>query len=277
MKKALLRTVVCVVFFLCAVFPFIAYAKTNRDKSQLFSAQAIIIVNVSQEVVLYSRNIRKRYAPASTVKILTALVALEELGSRAQVAVSKKAAETERTKIWLPRGAVYSALDLINAILISSANDASVALAEAVAGTEEAFAQKMNKKARQLGARNSNFVNASGLPDKNQYTTAYDLYLITKAALRKSEIYNIMRKRKESIKGTRGKEITLVNHNKLIFRKNYPTVLLKTGYTRSAKHCYAGKIYLNGREYVFAFLKSSKPWKDIDRIISFIKSIKSKQ
>ena len=166
---------------------------------------------------------------------------------------------------------MYNALDLINAILISSANDASVALAEAVAGTEKEFAKKMNATARELGAQDSHFANASGLPNKDQYTTVYDLHLIAKEALKRPDIYNIMRKRKMTIQGSRGKEIQLVNHNKLLFRKNYPVVLLKTGYTKSAKHCYVGKIYLNGGEYVFAFLKSRKPWTEIDHIISLIK------
>ena len=276
MKRILVGLVVCIFVVLCHAPHLIAKSKTKSvvSEGQLFSAKAIIIVKASTGKVLYSRNIHQRFAPASTVKILTAFVALEQLGMRAHVSVSRKAANAQPTKLCLSPGSVYDSLDLINAILISSANDASVALAEAAAGTEEEFAKKMNKKAKQLGAKNSNFTNASGLPDKNQYTTVYDLYRITKKALSQPDINSIMRKRKERIKSLGGKENALLNHNKLLFRKNYPTVLLKTGYTRSAKHCFAGKIYVNGSEYVFAFLKSSKPWKDIDAIISFIKRSK---
>ena len=146
-------------------------------------------------------------------------------------------------------------------------------MAEAVSGTEEEFARKMNEKAKSFGAKESNFTNASGLPSKNQYSTTYDLYRITKAAIKNDDVYNIMRKKKKKIKGTKGKEITLVNHNKLLFKKSYPLVLLKTGYTKPAKHCYAGKIYYKGRQYVFAFLKSRKPWQDIEKLIQLIKKI----
>jgi D-alanyl-D-alanine carboxypeptidase len=231
----------------------------------------VILVDVTANKVIYSRQRNKKFAPASTVKLLTALIALEELGLDKNVEISRKASQTQPSKIWLPEGAVFSSGDLINAALISSANDASVALAESVSGSEWKFAQKMNAKAKALGAKNSNFVNASGLPVKGQYTTAYDLYRIAKAAIKDDSIYNIMRKRQETIRGTKGRAIALVNHNKLLFKKSYPLILLKTGYTKSAKHCYAGKIYLNGRQYVFAFLKSRKPWSDIDALIRIIK------
>ncbi len=266
----------CIGFFVVfGISPF-SYAKAKKKRSSsaagsAFSAQAIIIVDVTKNRTLYSRNSHARYAPASTVKLLTALVALEQLGMKSQVRISRKAANTEPTKIWVSAGDSYRSGDLINAILVSSANDASVALAEAAAGSEREFAKRMNRRARKLGAKNSNFINASGLPGKGQYTTAYDLYRIAKAATANTTLNAILRKRKETIKSSRGKTTNLTNHNKLVFRRKYPVVLLKTGYTRSARHCYAGRIYLNGREYVFAFLKSGKPWTDIDKIISFIK------
>lgn len=258
-----------------------SFAKSKKQsksrKKDSISAEAVILVDVSKNKILYSLRIHKKYAPASTVKILTALVALEELGENTNVKISKKASQVEPSKLWLTEGQIYNSLDLINAVLISSANDASVALAEAVAQTEEGFAKKMDKRAKQLGAKNSRFMNASGLPAKNQYSTAYDLYRITKAALKNPDICNIMKKKKEKIKcvNGNGKEYTLINHNKLVFKNSNPTILLKTGYTKSAKHCYAGKIYMNGKEYVFAFLKSRNPWDDIDYLVSLIKRKKS--
>lgn len=277
MRRVWLRFGICVIVLLY----FLSHAtvqaktKTSRASKPQFTAQAIIIVNTSKNKVLYSRNIHKRFPPASTVKLLTGLLACEQLGPQTPVTISKKAAAAEPTKLWLRAGDVYGATDLINAMLMSSANDASIALAEAVAGSEGAFANTMNKRARQLGAKNSHFTNASGLPDSNQYATAYDLYRIARTALQRQEIYNIMRTPQKRIKSRRGRATSFTNHNKLVFRKNYPTVVLKTGYTRSAKHCYAGKIYLDGKEYAFAFLKSSSPWKDIDRIISLIRQSKS--
>jgi len=226
---------------------------------------------VTANRVLYSKKRHKKYAPASTIKVLTGLIAIEGLGLNKDVKISRKASQAEPTKIWLPEGAVYKSGDLINAVLISSANDASVAVAEAVSGSESAFAKKMTKRARAMGAKNSNFKNASGLPAKGQYSTAYDLYRIMKYAIKNDDVYNIMKTKRKKIKGTKGKQVPLVNHNKLLFKKSYPLIVLKTGYTKSAKHCYVGKIYYKGRQYVFAFLKSRKPWSDIDAFIRLIK------
>ncbi|MFC1646126.1 D-alanyl-D-alanine carboxypeptidase family protein [Candidatus Omnitrophota bacterium] len=250
----------------CRVFSF---AESKNQK--LVTAQSAILVDVTANRVLYSKKRHKKFAPASTIKILTGLIAIEELGLNKNVKISKKASQAEPTKIWLPQGAVYKSGDLINAVLISSANDASVAVAEAASGSEWRFAKKMTEKAKELGAKNSNFLNASGLPAKGQYSTAYDLYRIMKGAVKNDHVYNIMRQKIKKIKGTKGKTIKLVNHNKLLFKKSYPLVVLKTGYTKSAKHCYVGKIYYKGRQYVFAFLKSRKPWRDIDRFIKLIK------
>lgn len=255
--------------FILSCCRVLSFAESKNQK--LVTAQSAILVDVTANKVLYSKKRHKKFAPASTIKILTGLIAIEELGLDKNVEISKKASKAEPTKVWLPEGAVYKSGDLISAVLISSANDASVALAEAVSGSEWKFAKKMNQRAKELGAKNSNFLNASGLPAKGQYSTAYDLYRIMKGAIKNDHVYDIMRQKRKKIKGGKGKTIKLRNHNKLLFKKSYPLVVLKTGYTKSAKHCYVGKIYLNGRQYVFAFLKSRKPWRDIDRFIKLIK------
>ena len=262
------------IFFICVFISFFlifnCFAKSNNK--QFVTAQSAILVDLNKNKILYSKDIHTKRAPASTIKILAALVALEKIGTNTDVKISKTAVSVEPTKIWLAQGAKYNSLDLINAILISSANDASIALAEAVSGSEPEFAKIMTKKARQLGAKNSNFKNASGLPKKNQYSTAYDLYRIVKAAFKNSVIYQTMKKKKEKIKGTLGKEITLTNHNKMLFRKAYPLVLVKTGYTKSARHCFAGVVYFGKRKYAIVILKSRKPWTDIENLLGLIES-----
>ena len=267
MKRILTAFTTCL--FLISCCGILSFAESKNQK--LVTAQSAILVDVTANRVLYSKKRHRKLAPASTVKVLTGLIAIEQLGLNKKVKISRKASRTQPTKVWLPEGAKYSSGDLINAVLISSANDASVAVAEAVSGSEWRFAQIMNKRAKQLGARNSNFLNASGLPAKGQYSTAYDLYRIMKGAIKNDHVYNIMRKKVKRIKGTKGKTIKLVNHNKLLFKKNYPLIVLKTGYTKSAKHCYVGKIYYKGRQYVFAFIKSRKPWTDIDAFLKLIK------
>jgi len=268
MRKFYLRYSICLLVLFC----FVLTSFAEFDKKKLVTAQSAILVDLNKNKILYSKNIHTKRAPASTIKILTALVALEKIGTNADVKISKNATSVEPTKIWLAQGAKYNSLDLINAILISSANDASIALAEAVSGSEPEFAKIMTMRAKQLGAKNSNFKNASGLPKKNQYSTAYDLYRIVKAALKNSVIYQTMKKKREKIKGTLGKEITLTNHNKMLFRKVYPLVLVKTGYTKSARHCFAGVAYFGKRKYAIIILKSRKPWTDIENLLELIKN-----
>lgn len=268
MKKIWAALIAVSFILFCLDIP--SFAKSN--KKIFITAESAILVDLTRNRILYSKNIHNKCAPASTIKILTALVALEGLGAQKEVEVSKKANGVQPSKIWLSQYATYNSLDLINAVLISSANDASVALAEATAGTEAEFAKIMNKKAGSLGAKHSNFINASGLPAENQYSTAYDLYRITKAAFKNSIIYQIMKKKRETIKDSSGKEIKLINHNKLLFRKTYPLVLGKTGYTKSARHCYAGVAYFDKKEYAIVILKSRKPWDDIEKLLGLVKN-----
>jgi len=269
MNRKYLAAGICLCFLFLYVFN--CFAKLEK-KASVVTASSAIVVDLKKNKIAYSKNIHIKRAPASTIKILTALVALERLGPDTIVEVSRNASLAEPSKIWLKPGEKYRSIDLIKAVLISSANDASVALAEAVAGSESQFAKIMNKKARSLGAKNSNFINASGLPAKNQYTTAYDLYRITKAALKNPVIYQIMKKKKTVIQGSDGRSIDLVNHNKLLLKKSYPLVLVKTGYTKSARHCYSGIAYAKNKEYAIVILRSRKPWTDIDNLLGLVKA-----
>ncbi|HAJ56550.1 MAG TPA: hypothetical protein DCL35_02140 [Candidatus Omnitrophica bacterium] len=241
-------------------------ARSKKNKTSV-TAQAVYAVDLANNKVLFSRNARLRFQPASTVKLLTALVVLEHLKLEDEIVVSARAAGVEPTKAGLRAGVAYSAKDLLEALLATSANDAGIALAEAVSGTEAKFSALMNKKARSIGCRNSNFTNATGLPNKYQRTTAYDLSLITKAAFGDTFIRSTMKKKAVSIKGSDGRLITRNNHNKLLWRLKNPSVLGKTGYTKSAGHCYAGVAYYKGRNVSVVIMKSRKPWADIYAIL----------
>ena len=149
-----------------------------------------------------------------------------------------------------------------------------MALAEAVAGTQEEFARLMNEKAKALGAKESYFSNPTGLPDRRQLTSAYDLTLITRAAFSKPFIASVMKKKVVVIAGSDGKRIVRQNHNKMLWRVPYPLVLGKTGYTIAAKHCYAGIAYYDDKRVSIVFMKSRKPWPDVYSILSLSKKHK---
>lgn len=245
--------------------PFI-FAKELNSPS--LTASSAVIVRSGDGTILYGKSPLLKLSPASTAKVMTVLIALEDLNLNKQILISSNAAGVEPTKVWLREGATYTMRDLIKAALINSANDASIAIAEAISGSEEKFVSIMNQKARELGMKDTLFVNASGLPDKKKsYTTTYDLTILMREAVRDSLFVKIANLKEVAIKGSNGKKIYLRNHNKMLWRK--PGVIGKTGYTLKAKHCFVGLDTSPNNPVAFAILASKSPWKDVEKILEF--------
>ena len=169
-----------------------------------------------------------------------------------------------RSKIYLKPGRTYQANDLINAVLLASANDASVALAEKIGGSEKRFAQMMTRKAKLLGARNTVCKTASGLTKTDQCSTSRDLALVFNQAMQNKEFASRMKYTK--VTTSYGK--TLWNHNKALWRIS-GAMGGKTGYTRAARQTYVGKFEKNGEELVVAIMGSESMWDDISRLVSY--------
>lgn len=246
-----------------------AWAGKNKRKSKVYeiTARAVYAIDDTRSKVLISKNAHLKLQPASIVKLLTALVVLDHLKLDEMVEVSSGAVSVEPTRAGLRKGVCYSVRDLLEVLVATSANDAGVALAQAVAGSEKGFASLMNKKARDLGALDSNFTNATGLPDPKQATTAYDYSIITREAFNQPFIVSLMKKKYVTIKGSDGIVIQRQNHNKLLWRLSDPLVLGKTGYTHRAGHCYAGIAYYDNRRVCVVILKSRRPWEDIYAVL----------
>jgi D-alanyl-D-alanine carboxypeptidase (penicillin-binding protein 5/6) len=245
--------------------------KSSAPASSGVTAQAAYAVDYTNKKVLFSRNPHQRMYPASTTKLMTALVVLDLLDLEKKITIPAVAVCVEPTKAGLSQNVRYSVSDLLKVMVATSANDAAVALAVAAAGSEEKFALLMTKKAQKLGARNTRFANASGLPNQRQYTTAYDLSIITRAAFSHPFIEKVMKRKTVTITGSDGVKITRNNHNKLLWRVSDPCVLGKTGYTRAAGHCYAGIAYFGNRRASVVILKSQKPWQDLYNILNIKK------
>ncbi|MFH0877986.1 MAG: serine hydrolase [Candidatus Omnitrophota bacterium] len=239
----------------------------KKKSSKGVTAQSVYAVDYTNRRVLFSRNPRQTFFPASTTKLMTALVVLDQLDLNQQIKVSSKAVGVTPTRAGLTKGATYSVRDLLELLLAASANDAAVTLAEGVAGSEQDFVVLMNKKAKALGCKDSNFANASGLPNKKQVTTAYDLSIIVRAALSNSFVLETMKAKYVSATGSDDKKIKKKNHNKMLWKTKDPCVLGKTGYTIAARHCFAGIAYYDDHRVSFVILKSRKPWQDICRIL----------
>ena len=234
------------------------------------TAPCAVILDADRGRLLYAKGPHVKRPPASTVKVLTALVALERLPLNAWVRVSPRAASRERVHIGSRIGEHFRVRDLLRAMLISSANDAATALAEAAAGSEPEFADLMTQKARALGARNSRFRTASGLPAKEQYSTAYDLAVIMNAARRSALILETLRQKHGFIRSREGRSVVLRNHNKMLWRVP-GAVVGKTGWTRRAQHCYVAFVDSGSRHFVIAFLGSHRLWRDAAALVHAVR------
>lgn len=236
----------------------------RRFKMNGISAKSIIIIDSHSGKTLHSRSPDAPRQPASTIKVLTGMIAIDVLKNKDRVPVSKKAAKQPRSKIYLDPRKTYQANDLINAVLLASANDASVALAEKIAGSEKSFAGKMTALARRWGARNTVCKTASGLTARGQKSTARDLAIIFRRAMQDREFAARMKKTKAHTTG--GK--LLRNHNKALWQID-GSLGGKTGYTSAARQTYVGKFKRGGDEIIVAIMGSESMWADIKRLVDY--------
>ncbi len=211
------------------------------DNKPSVNSAAAIVMEASTGAILYSKNIHKTYYPASITKILTALLAIENSSLGETVDFSKKAiydVDLDSSRIGIDVGEKLTMEQSLYGIMLESANEVSYAIAEHVSGSEKAFADLMNKKAKELGCTDSNFVNPHGLPDPDHYTSAYDMALIARAAINNDIFRQITGTRTYVIPPTNIQEETryLANHHKFVngARKYDGVIGGKTGYTSKA-------------------------------------------
>jgi D-alanyl-D-alanine carboxypeptidase (penicillin-binding protein 5/6) len=246
-----------------------ANATTLGDLSRV-TARAAIVVDNETDQVLFARNPNTQLPPASTTKLITAVVAMKSGRLDRDVKVSKYASSMQPSKIWLQPGWSMNMRDLVYAMLLRSANDASVVVAEGLAGSVQNFSRRMNTTAKSLGAQRSNFVNPNGLPARGHYSTAADLAAIVRHALTIPEMRQIMSQRTKTIHPRSGsrRDIRLRTTNKLLGKRPYK-LIGKTGYTRRAKRCFAGAASLNGREVLVVVLGSNDLWGDLELLVEY--------
>ena len=228
------------------------------------SSRSAIIMDTGTGQILYAHDPDRNGQPASTIKILTGLIAMKSLRDSTTVEVSHKASKMPRSKIYLHQGRKYKADDLINAVLISSANDASVALAEKVAGSEQTFTKLMNHKARQLGARSTLCKSASGLTVRGQHSTVRDLATIFNGAMQDEEFATRMSKIRTRTSYGR----LLKNHNRALWRID-GAMGGKTGYTHLARQTYVGMFEREGKAITVAIMGSETMWDDISNLVEY--------
>ncbi len=240
--------------------------------SKQISARSAIIIDAESGRTLFAKEPDNPRQPASTIKILTGMIALQSLSGSEQVEVSRWAAGQPRSKVDLNPKKQYKANDLINAVLLASANDASVALAEKIAGSESSFARMMTEKARQWGARNTVCKTATGLTAKGQTSTARDLAVMFRHAMQHPSFASRMKQVK--VKTSYG--TLLRNHNKALWQVE-GTQGGKTGFTNAARQTYVGKFKRGDQEIVVAVMGCETMWADVKKLVQHGFSLRSPQ
>jgi serine-type D-Ala-D-Ala carboxypeptidase (penicillin-binding protein 5/6) len=234
------------------------------------SAASVIVVDANTGKTLYEKNPDQVRAPASTQKLLTALIVAESGFLDRQITVLPTDTMAEPVKLNIKAGDTYQRIDLLRALLVKSPNDVARCLARDNAGSVEAFAEVMNRRAQQLGAVHSHFVNPNGLPVPGQYSTARDLALIARAAYANPTIRSIVCLPQLVFRFANGRTRELENTNKLLRRLPYCNGM-KTGYTDSAGKCLIASGTRPGRDVIVVVLgdTSSRVWRDASALLSW--------
>lgn len=240
--KAVISLFLAGIVFLNAATSVKAENAAEKKTKNLFPAKSVILTESATGQVLYSQNPDEKLPIASVTKIMTLLIAAEEMKEgritmEDTVTASFHAFSMEGSVIWLNEGEKMSLYDITRSIVISSANDACAALAEYIAGSEDAFVQRMNKRAAELGMTNTSFVNSTGLDADNHYSTAADVAKMA-AELRKYDYYDeFLLTRLTYVREGTDRATQLLNTNRLLSYKGITG--LKTGTTDNAGYCFA--------------------------------------
>ncbi|WP_455661285.1 D-alanyl-D-alanine carboxypeptidase family protein [Pradoshia sp.] len=230
------------IFTLSVSGPAFATEKTNTNTTELApNAKSAILIEMNTGSVIYDKNKDEQLSPASMTKIMTMLLIMEALDKKQitmdeKVRASEYAASMGGSQIFLEPGEEMTVEQLLRGIAIGSGNDASVAMAEKLAGSEQEFVKLMNKKVKNLGLKNTKFQNATGLPVADHYSTAHDMAVMARELLKHEEITKFTSLYESYLRENSDKKFWLVNTNRLV--KFYPGVDgLKTGFTHEAKYC----------------------------------------
>lgn len=260
--KRIITFIIVITILMTSIAPAIKVSADTKAKPLDITSTAAVLIEGSTGAIIYDKNKDEKLKPASITKIMTLLLIFEAIESGKikltdEVSVSEYAASMGGSQVYLEPFEVQSVDTMIKCISIASANDASVAMAEYIAGSEESFVQRMNERAKELGMNNTHFVNACGLDEDNHYSSAYDIALMSRELITKHrEITKYSTVWMDTIIHTTRKgqsEFGLTNTNKLIKYYNGITGL-KTGSTGLAKYCLSATASRDGMDLIAVIL-----------------------
>lgn len=259
-----MRTLLCLCLLLCVAMP----APANGAVLPAITAEAAVVMDLDTGQVLYGKGEHERRPPASLTKVMTGYLAGKQFQTQQWITVSETAASTGESSLNLKTGDVLTFDALLHGALMKSANDACVALAEYMAGTEKNFVQNMNLQACLLGCKDTNFCNSNGLPAEGHYSSAYDLALMTRAAMQNETFAAIVQKQQYMVHWQDGRQLLVRNTNRLL--REYPGAIgVKTGTTNEAGQCLIAVAEKAGKRVIVVVLKSKNRFYDAVALLDY--------
>ena len=241
----------------------VSYTAYAQDDKLSISAEAYVLFCADNGKILNSKNKNKKMKPASTTKLMTSLIALEESASNDKQVKFTEEMIAEGSSMYLKTGEVVKLSDLATGMMMASGNDAANATAISVSGSIEKFSDRMNERAKLIGMENTNFVTPSGLDDENHYSTAYDMALLMSYALENEDFAKLTSQKSAEVSFIEpsSKKTTYSNHNRLLSMYEYCTGG-KTGYTMSAGRCLVSSAKKDGLTLICVTLNDRNDWQD---------------
>jgi D-alanyl-D-alanine carboxypeptidase (penicillin-binding protein 5/6) len=231
------------------------------------SAEGVFVIDVDSAVPIYQKNANDQLYPASTTKMMTALVAVESYGLDEIVEVPEATYSGSMMKLF--PGEKISVENLLNGLLINSGNDAAEVLAAYYPGGRDQFMLRMNERALELGLKSTNFVNPSGLPDPNHVSSAWDLGQLAAVVMRNEDLKSIVKVREKTVYGTKGEKHILRTTNQLL--GTIPGLDgVKTGYTEEAGEVLVSSVTRKGHRVVIVLLKSNDRFGETKKIVDWV-------
>ena len=259
-----MKKILSLIITLFILLPYLAVLSSAEVGGLSLCANSAILADAETGKVLFEKSADKVLPMASTTKIMTALVAIENCPLEKVVTVDDRAVGTEGSSVYLQKGEKMTMEDLVYSLLLQSANDAAAAIAFEISGSIEGFAGLMNKKAESLGLKSTHFTNPHGLDDDNHHTTARELMLICAEALKNKTFAKAVSTVKHTVSGNR----TLVNHNRLL-RTYDGCIGVKTGFTKKCGRCLVSAAKRNGTTLICVTLNDPDDWNDHRKLFDF--------
>ena len=269
MKKDNKWIYIALLLLIATIFSFLTiYAfGEHRGANISISAKSAVLYQPETKKIIFEKDADKRLPMASTTKIMTALIALDNCKLDEIVQIDDRSVGIEGSSAYLTAGEALTMEELLYALLLQSANDSAVAIAYYIGGSIDAFAGIMNEKAASLGLSNTHFTNPHGLDDNDHYTTASDLAIIAAEAIRNNKFKEIVSTYKKSF--TNGEKTrTYVNHNKLL-RLYDGCIGVKTGFTKKSGRCLVGAAEKDGLTFISVTLNAPSDWDDHSSLLNY--------